>query len=410
MEQEHMIEQEHKECTLLITKLVLNDKNYLATALYQEKQLQEISLECEDTQSILGNIYVGRVRDVVKNLNAAFIEIMPGLCCYFDLDDLKNPLYVKKINSPRMVQGDEVVVQVARESSKRKPPRVSTKLNFSGKYIVLTNEHHSVFTSRKLDAETKARLKETLELEKSDDFGIIVRTNAAHAAPEEIEKEYEELKQEYLNLKETACHRTAYSCLRKEMPEYLHVLQDMREGQMDAVITDDREIYEQVGAYLERFPQQDCVLKYYEDPMLSLSKLYSLELRIQEALRERVWMKSGGYLVIQPTEALTVIDVNSGKSVAKKKEQEHYLKINLEAAGEVAHQMRLRNLSGMIVVDFINMESEEDNELLLKTLREYVRADRVPTQIWGLTKLNLVEITRKKVKKPLAELINEKKP
>lgn len=396
--------------TLLITKLILNNKNYLATALYQEKRLLEISLEYQDSQSILGNIYVGRVRDVVKNLNAAFIEIAPGVRCYFDLEDLKNPLYVKKVNSPHMVQGDEVVVQVIREKSKGKPPRVGTKLNFSGKYLVLTSENESLAFSRKLDAETKKRLKKTLKLEEKSEFGIIVRTNAAHAAVEEIEREYERLKQEYLNLKKTACYRTAFSCLKREMPDYLHVLQDMREEQMDVIITDEREIYEQVQMYLQQFPRQECTLKYYEDAILPLRKFYSLEMGIEKALHERVWLKSGGYLVIQPTEALTVIDVNSGKSIAKKKVQEHYLKINLEAAEEILHQIRLRNLSGIIIVDFINMESQENNELLLKTLRAYARTDRIPIQILGMTKLNLVEITRKKVKKPLLELINEKNP
>lgn len=398
------------EFAFLITKLSLHNKNYLATALYQGKKLLEISLEYQDSQSILGNIYVGRVRDVVKNLNAAFIEIAPGVRCYFDMEDLINPLYVKKVNSPHMVQGDEVVVQVMREKSKGKPARVGTKLNFSGKYLVLTSEHKSLSFSRKLDAETKKRLREALKFEEENEFGIIVRTNAAHAVPEEIEREYERLKQEYLNLRERACYRTAFSCLKREMPDYLHVLQDMREEQMDVIITDDREIYEQVEMYLQQFPQQECTLEYYEDAMLPLCKLYSLETRIEEALRERVWLKSGGYLIIQPTEALTVIDVNSGKSIAKKKVQEHYLKINLEAAAEILHQIRLRNLSGIIIVDFINMESKEDNELLLKTLRAYARADRIPIQIVGMTKLNLVEITRKKVKKPLLELINEKKP
>lgn len=396
------------EHTLLITKLRLNDKEYLATAFYQEKKLLEVSLESQEKQSILGNIYVGRVRDVVKNLNAAFIEITPGVRCYYDLDELNDPLYVKKTNSPRMVQGDEVVVQVVRESSKGKPPKVSTKLNFSGKYLVLTSEHTSLGISRKLDAETKKRLREMLKFREKSDFGIVVRTNAAHADICEIEEEYHRLKQEYLNVKETARYRTVYSCLRTELPDYLHVLQGIKEEQMDVIITDDKEIYEQVRSYMEQFPRQKCTLKYYDDPMLSLNKLYSLDTRIEEGLQERVWLKSGGYLIIQPTEALTVIDVNSGKSIARRKVQEHFLNINLEAAEEITHQIRLRNLSGIIIVDFINMESEEDDEVLMKALRTHARADRVPIQIIGMTRLKLVEITRKKVKKPLFELLNEK--
>lgn len=392
--------------TLLITKLTWKNRHYLATSFYHQKQLMEVSLESLDEQNILGNIYVGRVKDIVKNLNAAFIEIAPGIPCYYDLDDLNNPLYVKKINSPRMVQGDEVVVQVVRESSGSKPPRVSTDLNFSGKYLALTSGKRSLGISRKLDAEMRKRLKESLDFTVDSDFGIIIRTNAAHASMEQITEEYHTLEHEYLTLKQTAIHRTTFSCLKRELPEYLHILQDMKEDQLDDIITDDKEIYEQVRQYLSQFPQQNYMLRFYEDPLLELNKLYSLESRLEAALRERVWLKSGGYLVIQPTEALTVIDVNSGKSIAKKKVQEHYLKINLEAAKEIAFQLRLRNLSGIIIVDFIDMKSEENNELLLKTLRTCVCTDSVPVQIVDMTKLHLVEITRKKIKKSLAEQLN----
>lgn len=389
--------------TLLITKLTWKNRSYLATAFYHQKQLLEVSLESLDNQNILGNIYVGRVKDIVKNLNAAFIEIAPGVPCYYDLDDLNNPLYVKKINSPRMVQGDEVVVQVIRESSGSKPPRVSTNLNFSGKYLALTSRKNSLGISRKLDAETKKRLKESIDFTEDCEFGLVIRTNAAHASEDEIAKEYHKLKQEYLTLKQTAKHRTVFSCLKRELPEYLHIIQDMKEGQLEDIVTDDKDIYEQVRQYLSQFAQQKYMLRLYEDPMLSLNKLYSLESRLKDALHERVWLKSGGYLVIQPTEALTVIDVNSGKSIAKKKVQEHYLKINLEAAEEIALQLRLRNLSGIIIVDFIDMKSEENNELLMKTLRACVRTDSVPVQIVDMTKLHLVEITRKKIKRSLAE-------
>ena len=391
------------EKTLLITNLTWNQKEYLATALYHDKKLLEVSLELQDKHTILHNIYVGRVKNIVKNLNAAFIEIAPGVSCYYDLDELKNPLYVKKINCPRMVQGDEVVVQVVRERSKGKPPKVSTNLNFSGKYLVLTSESTTLSISRKLDAETKKSLKESLNFIREPDCGFIIRTNAAQASAEEIKEEYQILRKEYLNLKENAVHRTVFSCLKKQIPEYLHILRDMKTGQLDSIVTDDAEILGQIRQYLEQFPKQEYILKFYEDPMISLNKIYSLDTRLSEALRERVWLKSGGYLIIQPTEALTVIDVNSGKSIAKKKAQEHYLKINLEAAAEIAWQMRLRNISGIIIVDFIDMKSAEDNELLLRTLRASVREDSVPVQIVDMTKLHLVEITRKKVKKSLAE-------
>lgn len=385
---------------LLITKLNRNNTTYIATALYSEKQLLELYLEPTEQESILDNIYVGRVKDIVKNLNAAFIEIAPKKPCYYSLEDCRNPLYVKKINSPRMVQGDEVVVQVVKENIKTKPPKVSTNLTFSGTYLILTTENTSLGISRKLPEEERERLRELLGPYKNDRFGLVVRTNAAKVEPSEILKEYERLKQEYEQLIQNAVHRTCFSCLRKSPPEFLAILKNLNSSELEEIITDDPKLWEQIKA-------EGFQATLYEDKLLSLSSLYSLEVRLQEALKERVWLKSGGYLVIQPTEALTVIDVNSGKSVAKKKVQEHYLNINLEAAEEIAHQLRLRNISGIIIVDFIDMKEQHAKEELMLQLKQFVKKDSVPVQVVDMTRLNLVELTRKKVRKSLIEQISK---
>lgn len=392
--------------TLLITRLQWNSRTYIATALYQDKKILELHLEPDGQQSILGNIYVGRVKNIVKNLNAAFIEIAPGIPCYYPLEELKQPLYVKKINSPRLVQGDELVVQVAQESSKSKPPKVTTNLNLTGNYLVLTSENTTLGISRKLDEKKRQELKQDLTFEENSDYGIIVRTNAAFASRQEILKEYQKLKEEFIHLKKTAPCRTTFSCLKESTPEYLHILQGLNRSLLEKVITDDPELFEKTALYLKHMqPEEQEKLTFYEDNLLSLNKLYHLDIRLKEALQEKVWLKSGGYLIIQPTEALTVVDVNSGKSISGKQAQEHYLKINLEAAEELAHQLRLRNLSGIIIIDFIDMKSTQSQELLMQTLRSAVRSDSVPVQVVDRTKLNLVEITRKKVKKSLAEQV-----
>ncbi len=392
--------------TLLITKLKQNNKEYIAAALYQEKKMLEVTLEPAEQQSILGNIYVGRVKNIVKNLNAAFIEIAPGMPCYYPLDEMKQPLFVKKINSPNMVQGDEVVVQVAQESSKSKPPKVTTNLNLSGKYLVLTSENKRIGISRKISEEKREELKKHLSFDASEDFGIIVRTNAASALNEEILEEYEKLKQEYRNIQKIAPYRTVFSCIKESTPEYLHMLQNVNQLWLTSILTDAPELFEKAREYLNAAQPEDLKkLSLYEDPGITLSSLYRLEHHLKEALQEKVWMKSGGYLVIQPTEALTVIDVNSGKSISKKQVQEHYLKINLEAAEEIARQLRLRNLSGIIIVDFIDMKSDESRELLMQALSRAVSADPVPVRVVDMTKLNLVELTRKKVRKSLAEQV-----
>lgn len=383
---------------LLITNLIRSNQTYRATALYSGKRLLEIYLEPADHRSILNNVYVGRVKDIVKNLNAAFIEIEPGKPCYYSLDECQNPLYVKKINSPRMVQGDEVVVQVVKENIKTKPPKVSTNLNFTGTYLVLTTENTSLGVSKKMPPEVRAAFKKALAPYLNPEFGLIVRTNAVHADIADILKEYEQLKAEYQQLKDTALHRTCFSCLKQSEPEYVSCLKDIDLDVLEKVITDDKEIFEGLKGQISN-------LEFYEESLLSLSSLYSLEVRLQEALQERVWLKSGGYLVIQPTEALTVIDVNTGKSIARKQVQEHYLKVNLEAAREIAYQLRLRNISGIIIIDFIDMKEQPAKDELMFQLKQFVREDKVPVQVVDMTRLNLVELTRKKVRKSLAEQI-----
>ena len=166
-------------------------------------------------------------------------------------------------------------------------------------------------------------------------------------------------------------------------------------------------MYSEIKEYLETYQKEDLhKLKLYSDPMLPLIKLYGIETKLENALKEKVWLKSGGNLIIQPTEALTVIDVNTSKAVTGKKNvEETFFKLNLEAAKEIAKQIRLRNLSGIIIVDFIDMKKEENKECLLNTLNEYLKQDPVKTMLIDMTALNLVEITRKKIRKPLYEQI-----
>ena len=394
------------EQKLIITNVIRNEKAYIVCALYEDKHLLEVSAQRKEDVGveILGNIYVGRVKDVVKNLNAAFIEIAPGVPCYYPLEDLKNPVYIKKINSPRLVQGDELLVQIEKEAMKTKPPKVTTNLNFSGKYLVLTTENKTLGISKKIEKETRSHLKELLESHKSQEFGIVVRTNSQNASDEQILEELAYLERKAQEMIQKAPYQTCFSCMLKQQPEFIKTLQNVYTKELEAIITDDKELYEEMKHFLqEQQPEDFPKLQFYEDTQWSLSKCYSLEVKLEDALRERVWLKSGGYLIIQPTEAMTVIDVNSGKSIAKKGVQEHYLKVNLEAALEIAVQLRLRNISGIVIVDFIDMKSTEAKRQLLEALRDFTGKDPVPVQVVDITKLNLVEMTRKKVKKSLRE-------
>lgn len=409
---------------LIVTRLTRNQREYTVCAFYQDNRLLEVTAQPEEENSILGNIYVGRVKDVVPSLNAAFIEIAPGVPCYFSMEDLKNPVFVKKINSPRLVKGDELLVQVEKESMKTKPPRVTTNLSFTGKYLVLTTGNRTLGISKKLNGDVRERLRRLLETEgvlsgRNDvlplpdskaqqttpsPYGILARTNSATASEEEILSELALLKQQAESLIDKAPYQTCFSCVRKRKTEYLTALQNAYTDQLDEIVTDEPELYDEMQQYLKDYQPIDLPkLRFYEDKLLPLAKCMSLEIKLEEALQERVWLKNGGYLIIQPTEALTVIDVNSGKSAAKEDVQKHYLKVNLEAAAEAAAQLRLRNISGIIIIDFIDMASQEARKQLLEALRIHTGKDPVPVQVVDMTKLNLVELTRKKVRKSLRE-------
>ena len=187
----------------------------------------------------------------------------------------------------------------------------------------------------------------------------------------------------------------------------LEDVQNMRATNLEKIITDIPEVYDSVRRYLgENEPGEAAKLEFYDDMQLPLNKLYSVESQISTALNKRVWLPSGGYLVIEPTEALTVIDVNSGKFTGNRKLKDNtYLKINREAAVEIGRQLMLRNLSGIIVVDFINLNTFEEKKELMSYLADILKADTVPTSVVDMTRLGLVEITRKKIRKPLHEVI-----
>ena len=319
------------------------------------------------------------------------------------LENFKTPIFTKKIGKKPLCIGDELLVQVEREAIKTKDPYLSTNLNFSGEYLVLTSGDKKVGVAAKLDKETRKRLKELLELHKKDEYGVIVRTNANSASDSEILQELEGLEKDFFHLKETAIHKTCYSLLYQPPKGISKILQDLRLNTLEEIVTDDHSFYEIISSEFDKNENFTGKIRYYEDALLPLYKLYSIESEIRNALRKKVWLKSGAYLIIEPTEALTVIDVNSGKNVTKKKSEESFLKINLEAAKEIARQLRIRNISGVCIVDFISMESKESNETLMHEFRMELKKDPVGVQLVDITKLGLVELTRKKIKKSLKE-------
>lgn len=398
-----------------MNKLIVTDWNgQVLTALMADGRCRYLQPEPKKEQTLLGTIWIGKVKNIVKNINAAFVDLGGGRTGYYSLSEHKTHIFARPgadgmavIEEANIKQGDEIVVQVARDAVKTKDPVLTSNLNFAGKYFVLTlNKTQLGFSSKLKGGPWKEETRRWLEERQNGPYGIIVRTNAEGTKREVLEEELLSLQERLRHILTAAACRTCYSVLEEAEPFYIQGLRDSYSGSLEAILTDSPEYYAQMKSYLEAQKSEDLKrLQLYTDKSLPLIKLYSLESTLESALSKRVWLKSGGYLVIEPTEALTVVDVNTGKYDGKKNAAETVLKINLEAAVETARQLCLRNLSGIIIVDFIDMDSEEDKKLLLETLETEFKKDSVKTVLVEMTKLGLVEITRKKVRKPLHETI-----
>jgi ribonuclease, Rne/Rng family len=402
------------ENKLIITK----QEHKIISAFFEGKDMVQVSLNASEDSAILGNIYLGKVKNIIKNINAAFVEIADGKMCYYSLEENRYPILSatneeennRNLNETKVKVGDELVVQVTKEDVKTKAPVVSSNINFTGKYVALTYGKTTNGVSSKItDEKERIRLKAIAKKMAQKEFGFIIRTNAAFMPEEKIIAEMETLMEAYESIRKFGVHQTRFSLLYKTPPNYICDIRDGYAENVDEIVTDVQELYEHMKDYLEQYQPEDLnKLRFYQDPTLSLANLYGLHDKLNDAVRPMVWLKSGGTLVIQPTEALTVIDVNTGKAVAgKKKVQETFLKINREAAKEIAKQIRLRNLSGIIIIDFIDMDLEKDNQLLMEELTSYFKKDPVKTTLVDMTALGLVEVTRKKVRKPLHEQVEE---
>lgn len=409
--------QSHEKGKILILKLY----HKIFSILISDNQIRAIQVE--DHQVVgLGSIYVGKVQNVSTNIGAVFVEIRKGELTFLPLTEAKDAVLLNRHSDGSIKSGDELLVQLVKEPVKTKLPGVSTKLSLAGSYVVVeyrrpnpvvlsetAEEKHKRVDHIRISAKlgTKHRhLYQELEplKEIAERFDIIIRTNAASAGnPAEIVTEAKSLAAQMEHILKVGDKRTCFSCLHQSEPEYLAFVKNSYLSEYDEIVTDEREIYDR----LMESSMSSNNIRYYEDSMLPLCKLYAVETRIKELLDKKVWLKSGAYLVIEQTEALIAIDVNTGKYETRKNQEETYFKINLEAAEAIATALRARNLSGMILVDFINMEKKEHVKQLIETMKSFLKNDSVPAYVVDITGLGLMEITRKKKNKSFAEQMKD---
>ena len=408
---------------LIITAL----RGKTAAVLFKDGHAAQIDFEPEAAEEETGVIFVGKVKNISKNINAAFVEYRPGVNGFYSLKENARPIYADgKTEHGPLKAGDEILVQVERSAVKTKDAVLTSNLTLTGQTAVLSAGKSSLGISAKIrDKEWRDAVKRRWEATEHGDCGLVVRTNGEAAGIDKVFEEFAALYERYLVICKAAASRTCYSVLYRPESFAVRAVRDLKICDGLEVVTDLPEVYKELqdalGVTDSRAAENSGTaadsakmacsmaagmpsLRLYTDDF-PLTALYHLETILSQALSKTVWLKSGGNLVIEPTEALTVIDVNTAKSVSKKTSEETYLKTNLEAAGEIALQLRLRNLSGIIIVDFIDMKEEESRKTLLAALRRAVTVDPVKTVLVDMTPLGLVELTRKKIRRPLHEQV-----
>ena len=395
---------------LILTQMNWKEHPCRIVALEENGKLMELHLESPEKEYLLGSIHIGKVQRVLPNIKGAFVEIENRVPCFYPYSKNQHPIFVREKKSPELKAGDELLVQVTQEALKTKAPCVSCNLSFPGTYLILTTENKTIGVSGKISAKKRQELKILLEnaLGNHQEFGVIVRTNAAETSPEHILNELKVLQSEMQETIRRGMINPCFTKIKTGSDFISSSLKSVYWDELESIVTDDADFYGTVTKFVNKMhPAPICEIKLYQDKLLPLYKLYRLEHGLEQALEEKVWLKSGGFLIIQQTEAFVAIDVNSGKYMSKKQAEEEYKKINLEAAKEIARQLRLRNLYGMILIDFINMNQYEDRTELLRAMKNFVRGDRITTTVVDVTPLGIMELTRKKEEKSIREQVFE---
>lgn len=382
-------------------KLVIREKdNLIYFVTYEDEKLKAIDVTSRSMEYFLGNFYVGKVKNIVKNINIAFVEFTKDELCFLALNEVRKPVILnREYDGKGLKVNDEVLVQIIGETVGDKKPKATTNYEYSGENVVLNFGKSGISLSKKINDETtRERLKNVLGKYDDGSTFILGRTDAADATDEEVQKEVEHFLKLNESIIEKSKHLNCFSKVHGLNNEFEAMVVDALKRDYEKIITDSEEIYESVRKISEEYGVGNELYLYDTDTM---NALYNLDVAIEKALARTVWLKSGGNIVIEQTESLVAIDVNSKKAIEGKKDLEKtFFKVNCEAAIEICRQLVLKNLSGIIIVDFIDMKEDKHKRELEALLKNQLMYDPVKAMFVDFTKLNLVEITRKKVKVP----------
>ena len=395
-------------------KLVINVTNHeTRVALLEDDTIVELFIQRKDDDNITGNIYKGMVRRVLPGMQAAFIDIGQKQAAFIHVNDIiwqpseaASGAKTKPSIEQLIKEGQTLLVHVIRSPSDSKGARVTAHISLPGRLLVLIP--HSDFigiSKRVIDQPERQRLKEIVCENKSDDRGYIVRTVAEGAKEEKIIREMTFLNNLWDRIQTEAEIAPAPSSIHQELNIILQAVRDLLTLEADGLIVDSRKDYEAIVKFLDRYMPvlKNSVIFYQDDE--PIFDAYNLEGDISRAIQRKVWLKSGGCIVVDQTEALAAIDVNTGRYVGEHNLEETVLKTNLEALKEIAFQIRLRDISGIIIIDFIDMEKKINREKVFNTLVEALKKDRRKTYVLPMSEIGIIQMTRQKTKSGLAQTL-----
>ncbi len=384
-------------------------------------QLSELYIERNKDASLVGNVYKGRVVKILPGMQSAFVDIGLEKAAFlhaadvlsgFDYsifgEDLEETVPINLPIEDMLQEGEEVFVQVSKDSIGTKGARVTSYITLPGRYLVLMPGVEHIGVSRKiLQEDERTRLKDIISNLKPKDYGFIIRTASEGCTEEEIKKDIEYLMLLWDNIDKKKEKIQAPQLLYSDLDLTLRSGRDLLAHDIDKLIIDSNDEYQKVIDFVNTyFPKLISKIEYYEgtEPIFDA---YGVELEIPKALGKRVWLKSGGYIVIDQTEALNSVDVNTGKFVGKASLEDTIFKTNIEAVKEIAYQIQLRNLGGIIIIDFIDMEKEENRKKLFSVFQEAMSNDRAKCTILEVSELGLIQMTRKRVRESLERTLCE---
>ena len=372
--------------------------------------------ETDETTQIDGNIYLGRVQNVLPGMEAAFVDIgIPKNAVLYRGDVHYDPDDVEAGNNQNariedvLKPGQLIVCQVTKNPIGAKGARLTQEVSLPGRYAVLVPNSSTIGISKRLGDNERRRLRKILDEIRPKGHGLIVRTAAEGASAEDLARDVADLTARWEAIDGEAKKSARPGLLYRELDLAVRMLREELNNDYRGVLIDDADLYEQVRSYVTLMsPEMVERVEHYnvESESLPLFERYFVHEQLHKALDRKVWLPSGGSLIIERTEALTVIDVNTGKNVGKTTLEETVFKNNVEAAEEVAHQLRLRDIGGIIVIDFIDMESKQHREIVATKLRQALARDKTRTQVFDISELGLVEMTRKRISEGLMESVS----